>query len=48
MLGQYQTHQHLLYRGPKGEEREKGPEKASEDTIAKNLPNMGKKTVTKV
>ena len=33
---------------PEGEEREKGPEKIFEEIIAKNLPNMGKETVTQV
>ena len=28
---------------PKGEEREKGPEKISEEIIAENIPNIGKK-----
>ena len=27
---------------PEGEEREKGPEKISEEVIAENFPNMGK------
>ena len=31
-----------------GEEREKGPEKILEEVIVKNVPNMGKKTVTQV
>ena len=30
--------------GPRGEEREKGPEKRFEDIIAENFPNMGKET----
>ena len=33
---------------PEGEEREKGPEKISEEIIAKNFPNMGKETLTQV
>ena len=33
---------------PEGEEREKGPEKISEEIIAENFPNMGKETVTQV
>ena len=33
---------------PKGEEREKGPEKISEEIIAENFPNMRKKTLTQV
>ena len=35
-------HQHSHYRGPRGEEREKGPEKIFEEMIGKNFPNMGK------
>ena len=30
------------------EEREKGPEKISEETIAENVPNMEKETVNQV
>ena len=33
---------------PEGEEREKGPEKISEDIIVKNLLNMGKEIATQV
>ena len=33
---------------PKGEERQKGPEKIFEEIIAENFPNMGKETVTQV
>ena len=33
---------------PEGGEREKGPEKILEETMAENFPNMGKGTVTKV
>ena len=33
---------------PKGEDREKRPEKIFEEIIAKKLPNMGKETVTHV
>ena len=37
----------ICIRGdPEGEEREKGPEKAFEEIIAKNFPNVGKETVT--
>ena len=31
---------------PKGEEKEKGTEKISEEIIAENFPNMGKETLT--
>ena len=41
-------HQHLHYRGPKGEEREKGPKKIFEEIIVENFPNMGKETATQV
>ena len=33
---------------PKGEEREKGPEKIFEEIIVENLPNMGKEIATQV
>ena len=33
---------------PEGEEREKGPEKISEEIIVENFPNMGKETATQV
>ena len=33
---------------PEGEEREKGPEKISEEIIVKNFPNMGKEIATHV
>ena len=33
---------------PEGEEREKEPEKISEEIIAKNFPNMRKETLTQV
>ena len=38
----------MRYRGPRGEEREKGPEKIFEEIIVKNFPNMGKEIVTQV
>ena len=41
-------HQHSHYRGPRGEEREKGPEKIFEETIDKNFQNMGKEIVRQV
>ena len=31
---------------PEGEEREKGPQKISEEIIGENFPNMGKETAT--
>ena len=34
--------------GPRGEEREKGPEKIFEEIIAENSPNMGKKITNQV
>ena len=33
---------------PKGEEREKGPEKIFEEIIAENFPNLGKEIVNEV
>ena len=33
---------------PEGEEREKGPEKISEEIIVGNFPNMGKEIATQV
>ena len=33
---------------PEGEEKEKGPEKISEEIIVKNFPNMGKEIATQV
>ena len=33
---------------PKGEEREKGPEKIFEEIIVENFPNMGKEIATQV
>ena len=33
---------------PEGEEREKGPEKISEEITVKNFPNMGKEIATQV
>ena len=41
--------QHLHYRGPRRRrEREKGPEKIFEETIAENFPNMRKEILTQV
>ena len=34
--------------GPRGEEREKGPEKISKEMIAENFPNMGKEIINQV
>uniref|UniRef100_A0A8D1YKF4 L1 transposable element RRM domain-containing protein n=2 Tax=Sus scrofa TaxID=9823 RepID=A0A8D1YKF4_PIG len=33
---------------PEGEERDKGPEKISEETIAENFPNMGMESFTQI
>ena len=33
---------------PEGEDKEKGPEKISEEIIVKNFPNMGKERATQV
>ena len=33
---------------PEGEEREKGPEKISEEIIVENFPNMGEEIATQV
>ena len=41
-------HQNLNYRGPRGEEREKGPNKIFEEIIVENFPNMGKEIATQV
>ena len=38
-------HQHSHYRLPDGEEREKEPEKISEEIISENFPNIGKEIV---
>ena len=38
-------HQHSHYRGPRGEEREKGPEKIFEEIIAENFLNIRKEIV---
>ena len=40
--------QHSHYRGPRGEEREKGPEKIFEEIIIENLPIMRKEIATQV
>ena len=40
--------QHSHYRGPRGEERVKGPEKIFEEIIVENFPNMGKEIATQV
>ena len=45
----WDNHMHTnihITRVPEGEEREKGTKKMLEEVIAKNLPNLGKKTVT--
>ena len=36
--------QPLYYRGPEGEEREKGPEKLFEEILAENFTNLKKET----
>ena len=41
-------HSHYIIGVPEGEEREKGPEKISEEIIDENFPNMGKETITQV
>ena len=46
-LGQYQTHQHLNYRGPR-RRREKGYEKIFEEIIVENFPNTEKEIVNQV
>ena len=38
----------MHYRGLKGEEKEKGSEKISEEIIDENFPNMRKETLTEV
>ena len=43
-----QTKKNCFIGIPKGEKKEKGPEKIFEETIAENLPNMGKEIVNKV
>ena len=40
--------QHSHYRGHRGEEREKGPEKIFEEIIVENFPNMGKEIATQL
>ena len=41
-------HQHSHYRGPEGEEREKGHKKIFEEIIVEKFPNMGKEITTQV
>ena len=41
------TNIHIIWV-PKGEEREKGPEKLFEEIIAKNFLNMGKESLTQI
>ena len=41
-------HQHSSYRGPRREEKKKGPEKIFEEIIVENFPNMGKEIVSQV
>ena len=42
-------HNNILIIGvSEGEEREKGPEKISEEIIVENFPNVGKETATQV
>ena len=41
-------HKHAYYRGARGEEKKKGPEKIFEEIIAKNFPNMGKESLMQV
>ena len=41
-------HKYLHYRGPRGEERQKGPKKIFEEIIIENFLNMGKEIVTQV
>ena len=38
----------MLYRDPKGEKKEKGPEKIFEEIIAENFPNMENEIVSEV
>ena len=38
----------MLYRDPKGEKKEKGPEKIFEEIIAENFLSMGKEIVNQV
>ena len=45
-MGQYQTHQHSNYRGPR--RREKGCEKIFEEIIVKNFPNVENEIVYQV
>ena len=41
-------HQHSSYRGPRREEKKKGPEKIFEEIIVENFPNRGKEIVNQV
>lgn len=41
-------HQHPYYGVPEGEEREKETEKTFQEIIAKNIPNMGKESLTQI
>ena len=38
----------MHYWRPRGEEREKGPEKIFEEIIVENFPNMGKEITTQL
>lgn len=44
-LGQHKCTGHSQYRGPRGEEREKGTENKFERTVAENIPNVLKENV---
>ena len=46
-MGQYETHQHSSYRGPRGK-RKKGPEKIFEEIIFENVPSMEKEIAHQV
>ena len=37
-------HQHLHYRGPRGEEKEKGSKEIFEEITVENFPNIGKES----
>lgn len=43
-MKQYQLDEYLHYRGPKGEEKEKGVEILFEEIMAENFYNVGKET----
>ena len=46
-MGRHQAYSHLHYRGPRGEEREKGVENVFDEIMAEKFPNLKKETQRK-